>query len=125
MKCFLDDVPLISRIVMGWWPEPLMMKHRADLPTSAAVAVSYRWARAVLAQLFRIRVWIASLKTVRISYDELPGKFLRSRHVAQLHVIGQTIPEWRIRFADNQRCQIAAGGFGNAEAVGANEIARQ
>jgi len=62
-----------------------MMKHRADLPTSAAVAVSNRWARAVLARLFRIRVWIASLKTVRISYDELPGKFLWSRHVAQLH----------------------------------------
>src|SRR5215831_2993800 len=59
------------------------------------------------------------------SYGEFSGQLLWHRHVLQCHVIGQTIFEWWIGFANDERRQIAAGRFGDAEAVGTDELARQ
>src|SRR5208337_1484173 len=35
VKRFLNDVPLIGRIIMGWRPEAFMMQHWAVSPTTA------------------------------------------------------------------------------------------
>src|SRR5262249_51522385 len=39
MKCLLDDVPFVGRIIMRGRPEPFMMQHRS-VPPSPARAVA-------------------------------------------------------------------------------------
>jgi hypothetical protein len=58
------------------------------------------------------------------SNSVLRGQSLRHRHVLQPYVVGQTVLEWRIGFAKDKRCQIAAGRLGDAEAIGADEVGR-
>jgi hypothetical protein len=35
VKPFFDDVPLVGRVIIRWWPEAFMMDHRAVPPKPA------------------------------------------------------------------------------------------